>query len=142
MSEHLPLDIIFHLSAFITRLNRGNFIAGPVHSNSISSLNNLVESVSHLERIRDAPIPLAYTIQLKQTIVLYLFFLPFQIIASMGWTSLIVQCCASFTLLGIDAIATEIENPFGLDPNDLPMVSFGAFWRDDPSNSRTILILQ
>lgn len=28
----------------------------------------------------------------------------------------------SFTMLGIEAIATEIENPLGIDPSDLPLV--------------------
>jgi ion channel-forming bestrophin family protein len=27
----------------------------------------------------------------------------------------------SFTLFGIEAIGVEIENPFGTDPNDLPL---------------------
>jgi putative membrane protein len=33
----------------------------------------------------------------------------------------VLLCGVSFTLLGIEAIGLEIENPFGYDENDLPL---------------------
>jgi putative membrane protein len=36
------------------------------------------------------------------------------------WTGVIVGLI-SFVLLGIEEIGNEIEDPFGVDPNDLPV---------------------
>ena len=36
------------------------------------------------------------------------------------WTG-IISALVSFSLLGIEAISLEIENPFGYDDNDLPL---------------------
>lgn len=40
---------------------------------------------------------------------------------SLGWWTGLVVGLVSFTLFGIEAIGLEIENPFGYDPNDLPL---------------------
>ena len=39
----------------------------------------------------------------------------------MGWTTIVACCVVDFAILGIDAMAVEIENPFGHDYNDLPL---------------------
>jgi putative membrane protein len=90
----------------------------------INSLNALIDVLSNLERIRDSPVPIAYTIHLKQTLTLYLLSLPFQLVGLMQYASMIVVALASFTLLGLEAIGHEIENPFGYDLNDLHLETF------------------
>ena len=93
----------------------------------IGALNGMVDTLSNLERIRTSPVPLAYSIHLRQTVLLYLYALPFQLVdpvKAMGWSSIIVVAIASFTLLGIEAIGAEIEQPFGYDYNDLRLDLF------------------
>jgi predicted membrane chloride channel (bestrophin family) len=43
--------------------------------------------------------------------VLYIFFLPFALVDSLGWLVAPVVAIVSFTLFGIEAIGAEIENP-------------------------------
>jgi len=62
---------------------------------------------------------MAYSIHLHITVWLYILSLPFQIIGTVGWMALPVVGLGSFCLLGILAVAYEIENPFGYDENDL-----------------------
>lgn len=84
-------------------------------------LNNLVDNLGACERILKTPMPLAYTIHLKQLLLIYCLLLPFQMVAQLGfWTGAIVALI-SFTLFGIEEIGLEIENPFGYDANDLPL---------------------
>ncbi|KAJ3196080.1 hypothetical protein HDU83_006620, partial [Entophlyctis luteolus] len=40
------------------------------------------------------------------------------------WLGIVVIVIASFTLLGIESIANQIEQPFGYDSNDLRLDSF------------------
>ena len=86
-------------------------------------LDNLVEALSGCERILKTPMPLAYSIHLKQLLLLYCLSLPFQMVGTLGgWTAPVVMLI-SFTLFGIEEIGIEIENPFGHDANDLPLDS-------------------
>ncbi|KAJ1344507.1 hypothetical protein BSLG_000031 [Batrachochytrium salamandrivorans] len=88
------------------------------------AISGMVDCLSNFERIRNCPIPLAYSIHLKQTLFVYLLALPFQLVIGMGWATIPIVAVASFTLLGIEAIGGEIENPFGYDPNDLRVDQF------------------
>jgi ion channel-forming bestrophin family protein len=84
-------------------------------------LNLMVDCLGGCERILRTPIPLAYAIHLKQLLLLYCLSLPFQMVQSLGWWTGAIVALISFTLFGIEAIGIEIENPFGHDPNDLPL---------------------
>jgi putative membrane protein len=82
---------------------------------------DMVDSLGICERIQRTPIPLAYAIHLKQLLLIYCLSLPFQIVAKMGWYTAPLTALISFTLLGIEEIGNQIEDPFGNDPNDLPL---------------------
>jgi len=121
MMNHPPLQIAFWISDFLQH----KFHQGRVNVYQLDGmqklLNNLVDSLGGCERILKTPIPLAYAIHLKQLLLLYCFTLPFQLVQDLGyWTGAIVFLI-SFTLLGIEEIGIEIENPFGRDSNDLPL---------------------
>ena len=53
--------------------------------------------------------------------VLWLTTLPLTLAESMGWVTVVICFIVAFAVLGIDAMAVEIENPFGHDFNDLPL---------------------
>jgi putative membrane protein len=42
-------------------------------------------------------------------------------VGDLGWLTGLFSALISFTLFGIEDIGLEIENPFGYDPNDLPL---------------------
>ncbi|KAI9331072.1 Bestrophin, RFP-TM, chloride channel-domain-containing protein [Obelidium mucronatum] len=110
----VPMEITLHLQSF---LNQYATIQFP----SSTSVNALVESLASFQRIKQTPIPAAYRIHLKQTLVVYLLSLPFQLVASpLGWFTIPVTFISSIVMLGIEVIGGEIENPFGYDTNDLP----------------------
>ncbi|MCM1981562.1 bestrophin family protein [Lyngbya confervoides] len=84
-------------------------------------LDAMVDVVGACERILKTPMPMAYAIHLKQLLLIYCLLLPFQLVGEVGWFSGILVALVSFTLFGIEEIGIEIENPFGTDPNDLPL---------------------
>jgi putative membrane protein len=122
--DHLPLDISYHLAAYVTKCRQTDRADIPTSGNMLTALSGMVDCLTNFERIRTTPVPIAYSIHLKQTLMLYLLTLPFQLLSTMGWVTIVVVFVASFTLLGIEAIGTEIENPFGYDENDLRMDVF------------------
>lgn len=73
------------------------------------------------ERIRHTPLPFSYALLLHRTAYLYCFALPFGLVDTTGFMTPFVVGLVSYTFFGLDAIGDEIEEPFGLLPNDLPL---------------------
>ncbi|KAJ3071561.1 hypothetical protein HDU98_005141 [Podochytrium sp. JEL0797] len=110
----IPLEITHHLQTYIDKF-------ATIQVPLTNANNALVDCVSSFHRIRTTPIPRAYTIHLKQILMVYLISLPLQLVSSpLGWFTIPVCWIAAFVMMGIDFIAGEIQNPFGYDPNDLP----------------------
>ena len=72
------------------------------------------------ERIHSTPIPFGYALHLKRILLIYMLTLPFGFIESLNWWSVPVVMVVFYTMIGIELIAEEIEDPFGTDVNDLP----------------------
>lgn len=86
-----------------------------------TELSNMINNLGGMERIRQTPVPFAYAAHLQMFIMLYFLALPFGLYDKFHWISVPVIGLISLILLGINEIGVEIEDPFGDDPNDLPM---------------------
>jgi putative membrane protein len=73
------------------------------------------------ERIRNTPIPFSYTLLLHRTAYLYCFLLPFGLVDTIGFMTPVVVAIVAYTFFGLDALGDEIEEPFGMAANDLPL---------------------
>lgn len=84
-------------------------------------LTSMAAVLAGCERIRNTPLPFAYTLLLHRTAYLYCFLLPFGLVDTIGAMTPIVVAIVSYTFFGLDALGDEIEEPFGDLPNDLPL---------------------
>ncbi len=116
-----PLEIAFWIEDYLQLQYNLNCINSYQLIAMQELLNSLVDCLGACERILKTPIPLAYTIHLKQVLLVYCFLIPFELVEGLGWWTGLSVALISFTLFGVEAIALEIENPFGYDPNDLPL---------------------
>jgi ion channel-forming bestrophin family protein len=116
-----PLEIAFWISDYLQAKQEQGQISLYQMNELQTILNNLVDMLGACERILRTPMPLAYAIHLKQLLLLYCLLLPFQVVDELKWWTAPAIALVSFTLFGIEAIGVEIENPFGIDPNDLPL---------------------
>lgn len=75
------------------------------------------------DRILSTPLPYSYSVLLHRTVYCFCLILPFSLESSLGiWTPVIVSLIA-YLFLGLDALSAELEEPFGLQNNDLPLDS-------------------
>jgi ion channel-forming bestrophin family protein len=116
-----PLEIIFWVSDYLQAKQEQGQISLYQMNDLQHLLNGLVDTLGACERILRTPMPLAYAIHLKQLLMIYCLLLPFQVVEELRWWTAPAIVLVSFTLFGIEAIGVEIENPFGTDPNDLPL---------------------
>ncbi len=84
-------------------------------------INQLIQGLAACERIVHTPVPIAYVIYLKQLILVYCLALPLGLKPELGWAMVLIVGMVAFILMGVEELAREIENPFGLDVNDLPL---------------------
>lgn len=84
-------------------------------------LAHLTQAQAVCERIKQTPLPFAYTLLLHRTSYLFCFLLPFAMAEPLGWLTPIFTAIVSYTFFGLDAIGDELEDPFGRDENDLPI---------------------
>ena len=85
------------------------------------NLTALAEVQAGCERIRHTPLPFSYSLLLHRTAYLYCFALPFGLVDTTGFMTPFVVGLVSYTFFGLDAIGDEIEEPFGLLHNNLPL---------------------
>jgi putative membrane protein len=90
------------------------------------NLTSFSDSWGGAERILKTPIPFAYAHHIKAFLALFAFTVPFALSDQMGWLTPVAAAAIAFALFGIDEIGVEIEDPFGYDPNDLPLDEVGA----------------
>ncbi|MBC7858588.1 MAG: bestrophin family protein [Burkholderiaceae bacterium] len=86
-----------------------------------ATLSAMTAAAASCERIRSTPIPFSYTLLLHRTAYMYCFLLPFGLVDSIGFMTPFVVGIVAYTFFGLDALGDEIEEPFGLDANDLPL---------------------
>jgi ion channel-forming bestrophin family protein len=118
------------VTAWMTKHLRDEVNAGRLSEQRLQALDaNLMafnDALGGAERILRTPIPFAYAQHIKIFVVLFCFTSPFVMADVMGWATPVAVAFLAIALFGIDEIGVEIEEPFGDDPNDLPLDAIGT----------------
>lgn len=85
------------------------------------NLNKLSAVLAGCERISNTPIPFAYSLIVHRTVYLFCTLLPFALVPDLHYMTPLVSVFISYTFISLDALAEELEDPFGTAPNDLPL---------------------
>lgn len=85
-----------------------------------SLIQGFIDVLGICERIKKTPIPFSHSAFIKMFIMIYIFILPFGLANTFEYLTIPAVLVMAFAMLGIEVISEEIENPFGLDANDLP----------------------
>lgn len=120
-SQHLPLQIATYLGEYLQHEYQKKHLSEYQLTQMQTLINQLIDMVGGCERILKTPIPNSYSIHLKQLLLIYCLVLPFQLVGEIRWGTIPFVAVVSYVIYGIEAIALEIENPFGRDKNDLPL---------------------
>ena len=84
-------------------------------------LSRLNESLGGCERIAGTPMPFAYTVIVHRTAYLYSFLLPFGLVDTVGAMTPVIVAFVSYTFFALESLAEEIQEPFGMENNDLAL---------------------
>lgn len=120
-SQHFGLHTARQMSLCLDEARRRGLISDFVQLGIDQNVQQLVDYLGGCERIRKTPLPFAYVVHLRRALIVYCFTLPFALVESFGWWTVLDVLLVAYTFLGIEEIGVEIEGPFGDDENDLPL---------------------
>lgn len=120
-SHHLAMSVAAEITSCIRDAQRRSGFSDMILVSLEAHVKELVDHLGGCERIRKTPLPFAYVLHLRRALVLYCFTLPFALVESFGWTTVLDVLLVSYVFFGIEEIGVEIEGPFGFDANDLPL---------------------
>jgi putative membrane protein len=118
---HVPNTIASDIIVRIFDLVRSGVISESSVRNVKAHHDALVDITGACERIKRTPIPHSYGFYIQLFILAYIGILPFLLIDKYAYYTIPAVMMAAYALMGIEMIANEIEEPFGLDANDLPL---------------------
>jgi putative membrane protein len=119
-SVHQPNFIAGKLMEEVHALYINQTISGEQLLALNSDLSNMADVCGACERIRKTPIPYSYSIFIKKFIFIYIISMPFALVLEFGFWTILMVTFVFYVLGSLEIIAEEIEDPFGLDANDLP----------------------
>jgi len=120
-SVHPPVSVIAMIAKQLYKAYKLGMVAVQHVAIMNNNLNNLMNELGACERIRYTPVPIAYVLHLKRFLYLFCLTLPISLIDSFGYWSIAIVTLVAYAFIGIEEIGVEIEDPFGDDPNDLPL---------------------
>ena len=122
-NKHVPNKIVNDMYERIESLYKDGFIDGFQLGLLKPETQSFLDIQGACERIKATPIPFAHNFFIKLFIIVYCGLLPFVLVPRIGFFAIPLTMFASYALIGIEFISVEIEEPFGLDCNDLPTTS-------------------
>jgi putative membrane protein len=125
-AEHMPTAVTLQIS----RLLREGIKMGMDRFAFLRAEDERAKLIDHLggcERILRSPLPMAYSIQIRQFIFAFLFTLPFGLVEQVEWLTPVVIMLVAFPILALDEIGVELQNPFSESRlNHLPLTDLCA----------------
>lgn len=120
--KHVPNKIVNDLYARIEQLYAAGVVDG-FHLNQLKpETQSFLDIQGACERIKATPIPFAHNFFIKLLIISYTGLVPFVLTSMLDSFigPVIMTMLVAYALIGIEYISVEIEEPFGMDCNDLP----------------------
>mmetsp|Transcript_42006 Transcript_42006/g.103582 ORF Transcript_42006/g.103582 Transcript_42006/m.103582 type:complete len:534 (+) Transcript_42006:92-1693(+) len=125
--EHIPMLMVDEIRRTIkTELVITKQAPGGLPSDNLDivlavDIKALVDALGGCERIAKTPMPFGYLAQLRIFILLWLVSWPLALAKNYEWASIAMVAFVAFIMLKIEEMAVQIEHPFGMGANDLPI---------------------
>ncbi|MEC9444993.1 MAG: bestrophin family ion channel [Pseudomonadota bacterium] len=122
-AKNVPDHIMRLMGKHLGDIRRQGLVSEQVIQNMDERLTSMTIVLAACECIHNTPLPFAYMLLVHRTTYLYCIMLPFGLVASLGWATPLVCAVIAYTFFGLDALSEELEEPFGLAANQLPLTA-------------------
>ncbi|MBB6461107.1 bestrophin family protein [Flammeovirga kamogawensis] len=119
--DHIPVAINSYIQERLKLVLNSGGITDFQFLKLVENSDELIDIMGKCERIKNTPMPESHTYLLKVYIWIYAIIIPFGLIDTLGWWTILAVIIVYYVAMSIVTISEEIEEPFGTDPNDLPV---------------------
>lgn len=120
-AKYKPAVIMRLLGEWVQKAKEEGSIDSIQQARFDENFDKLSDIVGGCERIVSTPLPYSYRVLLHRTVYIYCFLLPFGLVDSLRWFTPLIVVFVAYTFVAFEAIADEIEEPFGTEANDLAL---------------------
>lgn len=120
-APNVPDAILRAMNTELAALRREGLLSDMLYTGLEERLHGLSEVQAACERIRSTPLPFAYTLLLHRTAFLFCLLVPFGLAGTIGLATPVASVLLAYAFFGLDALGDQLEEPFGEEPNDLPL---------------------
>jgi putative membrane protein len=129
-SRYRPATLMLWLGEWVQRHARTGAIDPMAVLAFDRNLGTLSDVIGGCERIASTPLPFAYSVMIHRTVYFFCASLPFGLVDSIGIFTPLFSVFVAYTFMAHEAIASQIEEPFGTDDNDLALTVMSASIED------------
>ena len=123
---HVPNNLAFHMQVQVEAWKQEGDLSESAYLALLEDCNRFTDICGACERIKKTPIPYSYNIFIKKFIFIYIVTMPLGFAGAFGYWTIMITVFTFYTLASLELIAEEIEDPFGLDSDDLPTDELAA----------------
>lgn len=116
-----PMLLMRWLSGWVAERRRDGCLDAPIVLALETQLSALSAAIAGCERIGSTPLPFTYSVIIHRTVYLYSLLLPFGLVDAIGGMTPLISAFVAYAFFALEALSDEIEQPFGLQANDLPL---------------------
>ena len=122
-AQNLPDYLMRLMGKQLGDIRRQQLVSEQIIQNMDERLTSMTIVLAACERIHNTPLPFAYMLLVHRTTYLYCIMLPFGLVSSLGWATPLICAVIAYTFFGLDRLSEELEEPFGLAANQLPLIA-------------------
>eukprot|EP00804_Cyclotella_cryptica_P000574 CCRYP_009987-RA/>CCRYP_009987-RA protein AED:0.02 eAED:0.02 QI:482/1/1/1/1/1/2/170/389 len=120
-------ELAFNI-AFFTYAGGGSNLFTPTPEAQAAFYKQIIEHIDAMyaaygatERIKNTPLPFAYSVHLRTFLLIYLLLWNLTSVATFGWIAIPTNFFVNWLLLGIEAASVDCERPFNWNANHIPL---------------------
>jgi putative membrane protein len=120
-SDHIPTALLQSIYNEISQMRQTHGLTLEQFLLVSDNLGGLTDVMGGCEKILNTRIPSAFNTLIKQALVFYMLIFPFGWADTFGLFVIPLIIVMIYVLWGLEALADELEDPFGFDENDLQL---------------------
>ncbi|GAB82092.1 bestrophin family protein [Shimwellia blattae] len=115
--------LLMLMAQWLAEQQRSGALSDIIYTRFEQHLTDLAGIQAGCERIANTPLPFAYSLILHRTVYTFCALLPFALVNDLLYMTPLISVFISYTFVALDALAEELEDPFGMEDNDLALTA-------------------
>jgi putative membrane protein len=120
-ARYKPALLLRAMGEWVSQRQREGVFGEVTASTFDRNLNELSNVLGGCERIASTPVPFSYSVMIHRVVYFYCALLPFGLVDAIAWMTPVVSLVIAYSFIALDVLASELEMPFDLEENDLPL---------------------